>query len=177
MEAIVSLFIYFSIGYEPPNRFVMARQLQHLHRFHYQKLIDDLAGIDQISITTDFWWNRKVRSFLAITGHYFNVNDFNLQSKILDFSTFDFQHTAKEISKILQKKLMELNIANKVIRVTADGAPNMVRAIDDLELNAKRIWCFAHRLHLTIVNAFGFWVKKKLMMKKFLSKKKVTTAF
>ncbi len=139
----------------------MARQLQHLHSFHYKKLVDNLAVIDHISVTTDFWSNRKMRSFLVITGHYFNGNDFNLQSKILDFSTFDFQHTANEISKILQTKLIELNIAHKVIRVTADGAPNMVRAIDDLELNAKRFWCFAHRLHLTIVNAFGFWITKK----------------
>jgi hypothetical protein len=155
----------------------VARQLQHLYSFHYKKLVDDLAKIEHISITTDFWSNRKMRSFLVITGHYFNVNDFNLQSKVLDFSTFDFQHTANEISTILQTKLIELNIADKVIRVTADGAPNMVRAIDDLELNAKRIWCFAHRLHLTIVNAFGFWVTKKADEQEILIEKEGKDSF
>lgn len=80
---------------------------------------------------------------------------------MLDFSTFDFQHKSSEISKILQKKLIELNIAHKVTRVTTDGAPNMVKAINNLGLNVERFWCFAHRLHLTIVNAFGFWTTTK----------------
>lgn len=138
----------------------MARELRGLRSYHYKKLVDELAHIDHISITTDFWSNRKMRSFLVITGHYFNANGFDLQSKILDFSTFDFQHKSNEISRILETKLRELNIVDKVIRVTADGAPNIIRAVDDLKFDLQRIWCVAHRLHLTIVNAFGFWTTK-----------------
>ena len=96
-----------------------------------------------------------MRCFLVVTGHYFNSNSFNLQSTVLDFSTFDRQHKSNEISRILQAKLTELKIAHKVVRITVDGARNIVRAIDDLKLNAKRVWCLGHRLHLTITNAFG----------------------
>ena len=37
----------------------------------------------------------------------------------------------------------------------------MVNAVDSLNLDAKRLWCVAHRLHLAVTNAFGFWIKKK----------------
>jgi hypothetical protein len=148
-------------GYEPPNRYTVARRLKRLHIFHRKKLIDDLTFIDHISITLDFWSNRQMRSFLVITGHYFGVNNFTLQSTVLHFSTFDKQHKATEITQILQATLKELKILHKIFRVTADGARNMVRAIDDSDLNLKRVWCVAHRLHLTITNAFGFWIVKK----------------
>ncbi|CAF1535147.1 unnamed protein product, partial [Didymodactylos carnosus] len=85
---------------------------------------------------------------------------FNLKSTILDFSTFDKRHTSHEISRILTTKLKELNILHKVIRVTCDGASNMVRAVGDLNLESGRLWCVAHRLHLTVTNASGFWIKK-----------------
>jgi hypothetical protein len=102
-----------------------------------------------------------MRCFLVITGHYFAHDGFDLKSTILDFSTFNKQHTSVEISRILKAKLIELDIAHKVIRVTCDGASNMVNAVDSLNLDAKRLWCIAHRLHLTVTNAFGFWIKKK----------------
>ena len=38
---------------------------------------------------------------------------------------------------------------------------NVVNAIDELDLNARRIWCVAHRLHLIITDVLGFWKQKK----------------
>lgn len=72
----------------------------------------------------------------------------------------DEEHRSYEISQLLKRKLKELNVLHKVVRVTVDGAKNIVRAIDDMGLGLKRIWCIAHRLHLTITNAFGFWITK-----------------
>ncbi|CAF4504217.1 unnamed protein product, partial [Rotaria sp. Silwood2] len=88
-------------------------------------------------------------------------NSFNLQSTVLNFCLVNKEHKSNEISQLLQAKLKELNILNKVVRVTIDGAKNMIRAIDDIGLGSKRVWCIAHRLHLTIINAFGFWIEKK----------------
>lgn len=148
----------FHVGYEPPSRYMVTRFLKRLYAFHHKKLIDDLTAIDHISITFDFWSNRQAKSFLVITGHYFGIDSFSLQSKVLNFSTFDKQHKANEISQIVQAKLKELNVLHKVFRVTTDGAKNMVRAIDNIGFGSKRVWCIAHRLHLTITNAFGFWI-------------------
>jgi hypothetical protein len=149
------------LGYEPPGRFTVAYRLKRLHVYHQKKLIDDLKPIDHISITMDFWSNRQMRSFLVITGHFFKPDGYHLHSTVLNFSTFDKQHTSVEISRILEAKLKELNILEKVVCVTCDGARNMIRAINDMDLGLKRVWCVAHRLHLMITNAFGFWIKKK----------------
>ncbi|CAF4511144.1 unnamed protein product, partial [Rotaria sp. Silwood2] len=147
--------------YEPPNRFAVVRHLKHLNVFHHKQLIDQLTSVNNISLTMDLWSNRQMRSFLVITGHYFAANKFDLQSTVLSFSTFDKQHAAVEISRTLQSKLKELNILQKVVGVTCDGGKNIIRAIADLDLNVKRVWCAAHRLHLTITNGLGFWIVKK----------------
>ncbi|CAF4540658.1 unnamed protein product [Rotaria sp. Silwood2] len=148
-------------GYEPPTRYSVVRHLQHLHKFYFKKLIDDLTLIDDISITLDLWSNKQMRSFLVITGHYFLKNGFDLQSTVLNFSTFNVHHQSVDILRVLQEKLQELDALHKVVRVTSDGGRNVVRAIRDLNLNSERIWCVAHRLHLSITNAFGFWILKK----------------
>ena len=102
-----------------------------------------------------------MRSSLVITGHYFGVDGFDLQSTVLNFSTFDNRHKSVEISRILKAKLTELNILHKVVRVTCDGGRNLVCAISGLGLNWERLWCVAHRLHLCITIAFGFWIVKR----------------
>ncbi len=80
-----------------------------------------------------------MRSSLVITGHYFGVDGFNLQSTVLDFSTFDDRHKSVDISRVLKAKLNELNILHKIVRVTCDGGRNLVRAISDLDLNWGRV--------------------------------------
>ncbi|CAF1491417.1 unnamed protein product [Adineta steineri] len=102
-----------------------------------------------------------MRCFLVITGHYFIGNKFDLQSTVLSSCTFNKQHIDLEISRTLQNKLKELNISQKIVAVTCDGRKNMIRAIDDLDLNVKRVWCAAHRRHLTVTNGFGLWIVKK----------------
>jgi hypothetical protein len=139
----------------------LVRHLKRLHKFHLKKLMDDLALTDDISITLDLWSNRQMRSFLVITGHYFPRNGFDLKSTVLNFCTFNTHHKSVDILRVLQVKLKELDILHKVVRVTSDGGRNVVRAIRDLNLNLERVWCVAHRLHLTITNAFGFWIVKK----------------
>jgi hypothetical protein len=42
--------------------------------------------------------------------------------------------------------------------VTCNGASNMKKAFDKFT-NIDRIWCLAHRLHLIVTNALGFWLK------------------
>lgn len=158
--SLLNLF-YILIGYEPPTRFSVTRHLKQLHKFHFKKLIDDLALIDDISITLDLWSNKQMRSFLVITGHFFPKNNFDLQSTVLNFSTFNTHHKSIDILRVLQEKLKELNILHKVVGVTTDGGRNVVRAVHDLHSNLKRVWCVAHRLHLCITNAFGFWIVKK----------------
>ncbi|CAF3363162.1 unnamed protein product [Rotaria socialis] len=146
-------------GYRPPHRNHITRHIKRLERDHRSKLFEQLKSVDHISITTDFWSNRSNRCFLVITGHYYKP-DFELKSQVLDFSSFDQRHTSSEIAKIITCKLRKLNILHKISRIVCDGAPNLAKAIDEMNISAKRIWCIAHRLHLVLTNGLALWPKK-----------------
>lgn len=88
------------------------------------------------------------------------MDDFELKSKILDFSSFDHRHTAVRIAGLLTMKLRKLGILRKIDRITNDEAKNLTNAIDILGIDTERIWCIAHRLHLVVTNGLALWPKK-----------------
>ena len=112
-----------------------------------------------MSITTDCWSNRTNNSFIVLTGHFY-TDDLQLKSKVLAFSSFQERHTAVQIARIMTSKLRQLNILHKVNRIVCDGAKNLSKAIDLMNINAPRIWCTAHRLHLVITTGLALWPKK-----------------
>ena len=74
-------------------------------------------------------------------------------------------------------KLQRLGVLKKIIRATCDGAKYMMNAIGELDLNARRIWCVAHCLHLTITNALGFWKQKKSQNATIDEEPRIITAY
>ena len=146
-------------GYRPPHRNHVTRHIERLERYHRSKLFEQLKTVDNISITTDFWCNRSNRCFLIITGHYYTSND-QLKSQVLDFSSFDQRHTYSQIAKLITWKLRKLNIFHKITRIVCDGAPNLTKAIGEMNINGKRIWCIAHRLHLVLTKSLALWPEK-----------------
>jgi len=97
---------------------------------------------------------------------------------ILDFSCFPLRHYSINISKTIQESLTELNVYEKTITITSDGASNMVKIFETLRPDMRRIHCMcsqkellittvcvlftgiAHRLHLTVCNSLGLWLRK-----------------
>lgn len=146
------------LGYTPIHRNSVSRRIVHLYHEHFKALVQELKSIDSVSITADFWTDRNCRSFLVITGHYC-TNDFQLKSKVLSFSQFFHRHTSEKIASYLNAKLKALDIERKVNRIVTDGANNIKHAIELLDIDAKRLWCVAHRLHLVIINGLGLWSK------------------
>ncbi|CAF2117099.1 unnamed protein product [Rotaria magnacalcarata] len=149
-------------GYVPPHRATVARRLKRLNVLHHRRLQEDIQHIKKISITLDFWSDRTMKSFLCITGHYCTY-EFDYVSTILSFNAFYDRHQGVRIAKIVKEKLNELNAFQKLQCLTTDGARNMVTMYQNLTSNKfDWIWCIAHRLHLVVTNALGFWpVKKK----------------
>ena len=147
------------VGYQPIHRNVVNRRIKRLRQTHLVKLVDELKNADRISITTDFWSDKLNRSFVILTGHYY-INSNEWKSKILDFSWFTHRHTSLHIAQVLTSKLRKLNILHKISRITSDGARNLSRAIELIDINAEHIWCVAHRLHLVVTKALALWQKK-----------------
>jgi hypothetical protein len=115
----------------------------------------------KVSLTCDFWSDRLQKSYLCITSHYI-TNDFHYKSTILSFNAFYDRHFGVLIAKAITSKLNDLNLYNKLQSITTDGASNMKTMCENLRnTEFDWIWCVAHRLHLTVVNALGFWPEKK----------------
>ncbi|CAF2863757.1 unnamed protein product [Rotaria sp. Silwood2] len=93
-------------------------------------------------------------------GHWMS-NSIDSVSKFIDFSCFNERHTAIEIARVLRENMIDLDVYEKIICITCDGAENLVLACELLNEDIIRIWCYAHRLHLVVINALGFWVSEK----------------
>ena len=146
-----------SSGYVAPHPSTVRRSLKQLYKFHSVRLTERLHEVEWLSITCDFWTNRVAKSFLVLTGHYLS-STFELKNIILNFSHFDQRHFADNIADEIHSKLGKLGVLKAVTAVTCDGASNMKKAFENFT-NIDRLWCLAHRLHLIVINALGFWLK------------------
>ncbi|CAF4089715.1 unnamed protein product [Rotaria sordida] len=145
-------------GFRPPHRNTVKRNLKRLNQQHVKKMSTQLHDANFIAITTDFWSDRSSRSYICITGHWF-TNNIDIKSKILVFAPFQDRHTAYNVSSEIEQHLKRLNIFDKTVSVTCDGASNIKAAFKKLDPKIRRIQCLAHKLHLIISNALGLWLK------------------
>ena len=146
----------FVSGYLAPTRQTVQRQMQRLHSKHSKTLVSELKTVDYLSVTTDFWTDKRLNSYLCLTGHFINA-EFKMVSTILAFTVFHNRHTGDHIAEAIKKELVSLGVYDKVKTITCDGASNVQKSFESLL--PKRIQCWAHKLHLTVCNGLCLWVK------------------
>jgi len=135
--------------------------LKRLHDHHSDQTKKAFEEVKYLSITCDFWKDRKQNSYLVITGHYLDKK-FDQYSKILKFMSFKDRHFSPLIANEIEKQLISLNLYDKLISITCDGAPNMRDMFTYFNRrNIKYINCIAHKLHLIICNSLNLWVTTK----------------
>ena len=138
----------FFLGYTPPTRRTVPRQLKRLRSKHTHLLLNKLKGVDSIAVTTDLWSDKKLSSYLCLTGHFLN-NVSKLTSKVLSFTYFDERHTGDQISYTIKKELKRLQVYEKTHTITCDGGSNIRKAFlkrlklkDYIAWPTNSIWWF-----------------------------------
>ncbi|CAF2061700.1 unnamed protein product [Rotaria magnacalcarata] len=159
-SGILKVFNHLVEGYVPPHRNTVQRNLKQFESEQKELLIKELANVQSLGITCDFWSDKRRQSYMCLTGHYISSNN-QFISKILSFTSFHHRHFSSNISMIIKNELKELNIFEKTRSITTDGAANMLKAAQMLGGDIKQIYCIAHQLHLVICNGLGFWIRKK----------------
>jgi hypothetical protein len=97
----------------------------------------------------------------VITGHYVD-SKFDQHSKVLKFMKFEDRHFSPIIAQEIEKQLIELELYDKLVTITCDGAPNMADMFTYFSRrNIQYIKCIAHKLHLIICNSLNLWVVPK----------------
>lgn len=148
--------LLFTLGYQPPVRRTVQHHVKRLYNEHVDLLSKKLKKVQSISLTTDLWSDKQLTSYLGLTGHFLNDSG-QLTSTVLLFKVFRQRHSAEKIGKTLEKAFDQLKIRDKINSITCDGAANVCKAVDALDV--KRVHCLGHKLHLTVCNALCLWVK------------------
>lgn len=82
-----------------------------------------IFGKVQFFTATSDVWTRSNVSFIAVTVHYFENNDFDkVQSKFIACEHFPGHHTHDRVATKLREILKRYGILERVYFITTDGA-------------------------------------------------------
>ena len=108
--------------------------------------------------TSDIWTSLIHKGFLCITAHYID-SEWMLNKRIISFKIINTPHSGKNIATLINDKIIDLGIRDKIFTITIDNASNNNAAIQRL----KRFWqikedhaklfhvrCCAHILNLIV---------------------------
>jgi hypothetical protein len=70
---------------------MIQRHLKQLESECKLLLIKELSIIHSIGITCDFWSDKRLHSYMCLTGHYVSSNN-KFISKIISFTCFPHRH-------------------------------------------------------------------------------------
>jgi len=97
-----------------PSRRNLVRKIHNLFEDTKEKIINDIKDIKYVCTTTDVWSSKK-RSFLGVTIHWIDVDNFQRRSSSLACRRFRGTHSYDKIADILQDIHLEYNLNfNKV---------------------------------------------------------------
>jgi hypothetical protein len=131
-------------------------------REELRKKLKDSLG--RVSVTTDLWSNKSMRSFMAVTLHWIartKGGELELMTALGAFRYVNNQHSGRNIAQHLVKALEELDILDRIGGITLDNASNndtAMAVIEDyfeecgLKYDAlqQRVRCVSHVIHLAV---------------------------
>ena len=91
-----------------------------------ENLTKEFEKVHNLSLTTDLWSNRQMRSYIGITGHY--ILNWRMNSVMVACHRFQGRHTACNIYEVFQDIVASYKISNKISSIITDNASNMVKA-------------------------------------------------
>ena len=109
------------------SRYMKTNTIPTLVSFLRRKIDMMLNDIENLSITTDIWTDRRGKAFIGITGHFLDI-DFRSQAVLLDFVRLKCRHTGENIRNVTEDILEKLKITRKIYRIITDNASNMIKA-------------------------------------------------
>lgn len=92
-----------------------------------ETVLEKLKKKSTVSLTTDIWSDRRLRSFLGVTAHLCNKSKdcYALESYLLDCRHFPGRHSGERISSAFEEITEEYSIRQKISYIVTDNAANM----------------------------------------------------
>ena len=113
--------------YTPLSRRTITDKIPELVRNAKEAISKKLKASSFVSLTTDLWSDRKMRSFLGVTAHIWceSEDSVTLESYLLDCRHFKGRHTSDRIASAFEEITEEYDIRQKITFIITDNAANM----------------------------------------------------
>jgi len=134
----------------PSRTHVTTRLLPQLRECTEVKVSTHIAKAEHMSLTLDIWTDRRMHSFLAITGHTFI--EYECQSFLVAFEAFRGSHTGQNIAEAIERCLQKYRLQEKVHYIITDNASNMRKAFSVLEELATDV-----NMEYAVLDAEDLW--------------------
>lgn len=115
----------------PSRSHLTTKLLPQMRSVTEARVSAQIAQADDMSLTIDIWTDRRMHSFLAITGHTFI--EFECQSFLVAFEAFRGSHTGQHIAEAIDRCMEKYSLREKVHYIVTDNASNMRKAFTVLE--------------------------------------------
>uniref|UniRef100_A0A3P8SXC3 HAT C-terminal dimerisation domain-containing protein n=1 Tax=Amphiprion percula TaxID=161767 RepID=A0A3P8SXC3_AMPPE len=105
-----------------------------------ETVLEKLATQSSVSLTTDLWSDRRLRSFLGVTAHVCckKKGSYALESYLLDCMRFTGRHGWERIASAFEEITEEYGIRQKISYIITDNAANM-KCSDDSESEEENL--------------------------------------
>uniref|UniRef100_A0A3Q1GY77 HAT C-terminal dimerisation domain-containing protein n=1 Tax=Acanthochromis polyacanthus TaxID=80966 RepID=A0A3Q1GY77_9TELE len=92
-----------------------------------ETVLEKLDAQSSVSLTTDLWSDRRLRSFLGVTAHVCckTKDSYALESYLLDYMHFTGRHSGERIASAFEEITEEYGIRQKISYIITDNAANM----------------------------------------------------
>lgn len=140
---------YLATKFELPSRATVAiGALDDLYLCCKNKLIEKLSNCtSHATITFDGWSDSHKRiSYITYTYHF--TENWDIKTVVLKTASFPHPHTSERIKSDYADTLAEFNLRNKNVSIVTDGAKNMIKTAE--LLNIYRSNCIGHIVHLLV---------------------------
>lgn len=114
--------------YTPISRKTISeRRIPELVRKVKETVLKKLENQSSVSLTTDIWSDRRLRSFLGVTAHvcYKSKDSYALESYLLDCRRFVGRHPGEHIASAFEEITEEYGIHQKISYILTDNAASM----------------------------------------------------
>lgn len=119
---------------------------------------EDISKAKHVSITTDMWSSAQTNDYNTVTAHYINIKKKRLESKILDCSRFDKDHTSENLARELVRVCKIFDVDDKLVAALGDKAANIRKAKTLIKRRSIKkltsLDCYAHGLNSVHHDAF-----------------------
>ncbi|GFY52856.1 zinc finger BED domain-containing protein 4 [Trichonephila inaurata madagascariensis] len=146
----------------PGRKHFTATAVPKLYNEVRDKIRQELSLIkkDTISVT-DYWTSIANTPYITITVHFI-TSEWALKSACLACAHFDDDHNGKNIAEVLRSILNDWGIdVQNIMSITTDNGRNILKSIEELNLENAHISCFAHNINIGVNHSLDIPILKR----------------